>query len=257
MAEPARVTGDAPSRLELARGLLCRMEDRAQTMRPTAAPDTGDRSLPVAEPLAGLLPGGGLRRGSVVALAPEAGSISLLFALLAKASAGGAWAGVVGSPGLGLVAAAEAGVQLERLALVPDPGRELVAITAALLDGLDLVAVSGVGRGGMGAADRQRLAARARQRGAVLVSLGGWPGADVELGCVHARWQGLSTGGSGRLSARRVCVRLRGRGVRPGGCSARMLLPGPCGQVGPAPGVHPVDQGVGERQQPAGIREAG
>ncbi|MFC5992746.1 hypothetical protein ACFQE5_00810 [Pseudonocardia hispaniensis] len=167
-----------------------------------------------------------------VAVGP--GSTSLLLALLAEASAGGVWAAVVGRPGLGLVAAAEAGVRLERLALVPHPERDLVAVAAALLDGLDVVAVAGAERAGVRAADRRRLMARARQRGAVLLVLGSWPGADLELSCSDPRWWGLGGGGSGRLCARRVRVRLQGRGVGPAGRSTGLLLPAPGGAVGGA-----------------------
>ena len=149
-------------------------------------------------PLAALLPGGGLRRGTTVAVTGTAGATSLVLALLAEASAGGAWAGVIGRPELGLVAAAEAGVALERLALVPYPGADLVAVAAALLDGLDLVAVAGRVLHG---SDRQRLAARARQRGAVLLPLGPWPGADVELACEQGRWQGVGAGERRRRAA--------------------------------------------------------
>jgi len=236
-ARPA--VGEA-SRLDVARGLLRRLEDRG--VRPTAEPGADGRVLPVVPPLDGLLPWGGLRRGSTVAVVAEAtasgtgvgetgaGATSLLLALLAGASAAGAWAGVVGRPELGLVAAAEAGIALERLVLVPYPGADLMAVTAALLDGLDLVAVSCSGAV-LRAADRQRLAARARQRGAVLLSLGPWPGADVELGCVRGSWQGVDDGvGCGRLHARRMRVRLRGRGVAPAGREAALLLPGPDGR---------------------------
>lgn len=246
------VSGGAPrdtaSRLELARGLLRGLEDRAAGMRPAAAAamEADGRVLPVAEPFARLLPAGGLRRGSTLAVPGGPASTSLLLALLAEASAAGAWVGVVGRPGLGLVAATEAGIRLERLALVPHPGSDLVAVTAALLDGLDVVVVAGVERAGVRAADRQRLAARARQRGAVLLPLGPWPGADAELSCSDARWQGLGApgeggaageGGAGRLCSRRVQVRLRGRGVVPGGRSARLLLPAPGGVDGAAAGV--------------------
>jgi hypothetical protein len=221
---------DPAGRLELARGLLRRLEDRSEAVRP--APESDGRVLPVAAPLARLLPAGGLRRGSTVAIPPAPAATSLLLALLAEASAGGAWAAVVGRPGLGLVAAAEAGVRLERLALVPEPGPDLMAVTVALLDGMDVVAVAGAERAGVRAAERQRLAARARQRGAVLVALGAWPGADVELSCTDVQWQGIGAG-AGRLSGRRVRVRLRGRGVTPSGRSAGMLLPAPGGAVAP------------------------
>jgi hypothetical protein len=224
---------DTAHRLATARGLLRRLEDRAAGPRPAAEPGADGRVLPVGGPLATLLPGDGLRRGTTVAVTGTAGATSLVLALLAEASAGGAWAGVIGRPDLGLVAAAEAGVALERLALVPYPGADLVAVTAALLDGLDLVVVAGRVLHG---SDRARLAARARQRGAVLLPLGPWPGADVELTCEQGRWQGVGAdnGGSGdlgRLRTRRVCVRLRGRGVAPAGRSARLLLPGVAGRL--------------------------
>ena len=157
------------------------------------------------------------------------------------------------------MAAAEAGVALERLALVPYPGADLVAVTAALLDGLDVVAVAGRRSGQrLRAADRQRLAARARQRGAVLLSLGPWPGADLELGCEQGRVAGgrggAGGGGVGRLRTRRVRVRLRGRGVAPAGRSARLLLPGPAGRAAVGAGVD-VAPGGGDGRLPADRRD--
>ena len=183
-------SSDAAAKLEHARGLLRRAEDRAVRARP--APEVDGRVLPVVAPLARLLPAGGLRRGTTVAVAAGPAATSLLWAVLAEASAGGAWVGVVGRPDLGLVAAAEAGMRLERLALVPAPGPELLAVTSALLDGLDVV-VMAVARP-VPAGERQRLAARARQRGAVLCVLGPWPGADVQLSCTDARWSGVGAG---------------------------------------------------------------
>jgi hypothetical protein len=44
---------------------------------------------------------------------------------------------------LGLVAAQEAGIELARLALIPDPGDQLVAVTSALLEGMDIVGIAG------------------------------------------------------------------------------------------------------------------
>lgn len=245
VVESGAALRDVASRLELARGLLRRMEDRSANVRPVVAPEADGRVLPVTGSMARLLPAGGLRRGSTVALGAGPGITSLLFALLARASAGGGWVGVVGRPGLGLVAATEAGLLLERVALVPYPGRDLVAVTAALLDGLDIVAVAGAERAGVRAADRQRLAARARQRGAVLLALGPWPGADVELSCADAQWQGLGAG-AGRLCARRLRVRLHGRGIASAGRSARLLLPAPGGGIAAATG----QRGVGGQAGP-------
>lgn len=173
----------------------------------TAATSLQPQTLPAPESLAPLLPWSGLRRGSVVAVR---GPTSLLFALLSAASAAGSWAAVVGRPDLGLLAAAEAGIAVQRLALVPRPGVELAAVTAALLDGIELVAVAGVER--LTAAEARRLTARARQRGAVLLPLGDWPGADVRLHGERIEWDGLGPG-HGRLRSMRVTVQATGRGA--------------------------------------------
>ena len=147
----SRIDGelDTAHRLAAARGLLRRLEDRATGVRPVAEPGADGRVLRVVAPLAALLPGGGLRRGATVAVTGAVGATSLMLALLAEASAGGAWAGVVGRPDLGLVAAAEAGIALERLALVPYPGADLVAVAASdaffpFPDGLEVLLEAGV-----------------------------------------------------------------------------------------------------------------
>ena len=66
-------------------------------------------------------------------------SASLATMLLAGPSADGLWCGIVGSPGrdgtgIGLEAAAAAGVELSRTILVPDPGDAWLEVTAALID---------------------------------------------------------------------------------------------------------------------------
>ncbi len=258
----AAVRAAPEERLALARGLLARAAPARGVEPGPAEPGLGDQGLPVTAPLARLLPGAGLRRGSTVAIPEPAGATSLLFALLAEASAAGAWVGIVGRPDLGLAAAAEAGLALERLALVPAPGPDLVAVTMALLDGMDVVAVAPAGQGAarraepparetrpvlVRAAERQRLAARARQRGAVLVSLGPWLGADLELRCSGWSWAGLGAGG-GRLRARSAVVCRGGRGSAGRGREVRLLLPGDEGRpaaaaiaaAAPVPEVAPI-----------------
>ncbi|MEV4057984.1 hypothetical protein AB0J55_42840 [Amycolatopsis sp. NPDC049688] len=177
------------------------------------------RVLPVVPALAGLLPGGGLRRGSTVAVH---GGTSLLLALLASPTNSGSWAAVVGLPSLGLAAAAEYGVDLARVALVPRPGVELPAVVAALLDGVDLVAVQAET---LHPSVARRLSARARHRGAVLLSAGAWPGADVELSCRREPWSGPSDG-YGHLRTRRALVRAHGRGAAARPLTAELALPG-------------------------------
>src|SRR6266511_1506309 len=149
-----------------------------------------ERLLPVAAELRGLLPGGGLRRGATVAVDKDA--TSLLLALMAAASQAGSWCAVVGVPTLSAAAAAEAGIALDRLALVPNPGPGWTGVVGALLDGLDIVVVAVPGP--IAPTVSGRLTARARQRGSVLVSYGDWRGADVTLDVVSSVWHGLGAG---------------------------------------------------------------
>lgn len=187
-----------------------------------------DRILPVAPELRPLFPG--LRRGSTVSVA--SGFTSLVPALLTAASAGGAWVAVVGMPGLGASAAAQVGVALERLALVPYPGPEWPAVVAALLDGLDVVVVAPPGP----VTDRvaSRLAARARQRDSVLVSYGLWTGADRIFAAEAPAWSGLGAG-HGRLRYRELTITARGRGAATRPRRVRVRLPDPAGRLAPAP----------------------
>jgi hypothetical protein len=185
--------------------------------------------LSVLPPLAPLLPAGGLRRGSTVAVS---GATSLVLALLAAATRDGSWAAVTGLPELGLVAAAEYGVDLDRLALVPHPGAELTGVLSALVDGFDLVVLGPVG---VRPELARRLAGRVRHRGTVLLSAGPWPGADVELRVTGRRWHGPTPDGHGHLRAREVTATSRGRGAAARPSSVRLQLPGPGGGVAAGP----------------------
>jgi hypothetical protein len=154
-----------------------------------------------------------------------------LLALLVEATRTGSWAAVVGLPSLGLVAAAELGVEVGRLALVPRPGAEFAAVTAALLDGMAIVVVglpAGSGAAGVNPQVARRLSARARHRGAVLLAFGAWPGADLELSCEPGAWTGLGSG-RGHLGERAAVVRVRGRGAAARPIRAELLLPGVAG----------------------------
>jgi hypothetical protein len=177
-----------------------------------------------------VLPWGGLRRGSTVAVTP--GTSSLVLALLAGAATAGGWSAVVGMPGLGALAAAQAGIALERLALVPDPGPEWTTVVAALLDGMDLVVVAPPGPVPTRVAGR--LAARARQRGSVLLAYGPWEGAALTLTAGSWEWEGLGAGG-GRLRCRELTVTARGRGAASRPRRVRVRLPDPAGRLAPTP----------------------
>ncbi|HUQ59622.1 hypothetical protein [Lentzea sp.] len=186
----------------------------ASELTSTTTDHATGRVLPVRGELAGLLPWGGLRRGSTVSVG---GSTSLLLALLAGATADGCWAAVVGLPQVGVLAAAELGVSVQRLALVPRPGSDPGPVIAALLDGIDLVAVACP----LPASLARRLTARARQRRTVLIAVGSWPSADVELTAESVRWNPLDDGAE-TLRRQQISVRTGGRGSA--GCAKHVVL---------------------------------
>ena len=163
-------------------------------------------ALPVLSALHGLLPRGGLARGSVVAVA-EFGL--LCPALMAAASANGAWCGIAGIPEAGVLAAAGLGLDTERTLLVPAPGPAWPQVVASLLDGCELVLLRPPGRAPVQV--RQRLEATLRRGRGVLLVAGDWPGAQVRLRVVAQRWTGLGNG-HGRLQACCAEVAADGRG---------------------------------------------
>ena len=119
-------------------------------------------------------------------------STSLLLALLAQPSQSGSWCGVVGMPQLGAEAAEGLGVDLSRLVLIPDPGPRWLAVTATIAEVLPVVAVRPSGRATD--AEVSRLAARLRDRGAVLLVQGPWPQAEAVLEVGDPVWTGLGRG---------------------------------------------------------------
>ena len=184
--------------------------------------------LPVLPALASLLPGGGLRPGSAYSIAP---SSSLLFALLAAASQAGSWCGVVGMPQLGAEAAERLGVDLSRLVLIPDPGTRWLAVTATIAEVLPVVAVRPGGRASDG--DVSRLAARLRDRGAVLLVQGPWAQAEASITVDAPEWTGLGAG-HGYLAERELTVTVASRRT-PVPRRGRMLLPAVDGTLGSLP----------------------
>ena len=181
--------------------------------------------LPVLPALHGLLPAGGLQRGSVVAV----GSWSMLcLALVAGASADGAWCAVAGLPQFGVRAAVDAGLDPDRLLLISAPGAGWPQVVAALLDGCEIVLLRPPQQ--PSAQLRRKVESAVRRYGGVLVVAGDWDGAGTRLRIARQEWTGIGSG-HGRLRARRAQVIADGRGawVRP---RMRWLwLPGPDGSV--------------------------
>jgi hypothetical protein len=184
---------------------ISQLQEVAARARPVAL--AREHVFPVLEPLRTLLPDG-LRRGSTIAVGD---STSLALAVLAGPSGQGSWAAAVGVSNLGLAAAAELGVALDRLVVVADPPREAWStVVATLVDALDVVLLHSRRR--VPGNDARRLIARARERGTVLIVLGdSWPEApDVRLSIVRTEWEGIGDG-FGHLQARRAVIEAGGR----------------------------------------------
>lgn len=199
--------------------------------RPTTAGVAGRAvpTLPTLPAFADLLPERGLRRGASYAVE---GSTMLSLGLVAGASRAGSWCGLVGMPTLGAEAATGLGVDLSRLALVPAPGRQWLGVVAALIDVLDVVVV----RPPTPAydAEARRLAARVRERGAVLVVQGtDWSGSELRLSITSSTWHGLGSG-HGHLTSREVTVEATGRGAGGRRRTSRLWLPDRDGGISPA-----------------------
>src|ERR1700761_5527439 len=185
----------------------------------------GASILPVLPALAGLLPGGGLARGSVVGV-EQPGLLCL--ALLAAASAAGSWCGVAGVPSLGVVAAAGMGAEPTRLMLVPEPGPGWPQVVASMLEACEVVVIRPPAP--PTALDRRRLEGVLRRGGGVLIAVGGWDGAPVRLRVTQRSWAGIGDG-YGSLRGGPAEVVAEGRGAAARRRRQWLWLPGPDGTV--------------------------
>jgi hypothetical protein len=200
--EPATATSpaspDMPETLEIAKiakvsrlprrddAARARLQEVGRATRPVSL--AHERALALGPSLAELVPRGSVARGSVVRVAgvPGAGVTALGLELAAACTKAGEWVAAVDPTGsLGALAAREAGVVLERFAVVRRvPPARWAAVVAALLDGVTLVLAdlpaANSGAGGVSFPDARRLVARARERETVLVVGEGWP-ADAAL----------------------------------------------------------------------------
>lgn len=180
----------------------------------------GPRVVPASARLRDCLPYGGLQRGTTTLVSPArpgvTGSTSLALELLAGVSAAGQWCAAVGLANLGLLAAAEKGIELGRFLLVPSPGGagRWQQVLATLFDGVDAVLFSPPAP--VRPSDARKLSARARERRSMLIVLdryGRWS-EPVDLRCrvTASSWSGLGEG-HGVLSARSIEVEVSGRGA--------------------------------------------
>ncbi len=158
-------------------------------------------------------------------------AMSLALALAARATTTGAWLAAVGVPMLGVEAAAELGVPIERLVRVDIDGRPATWAerVGAAADGFDLIVTHPP-------AGAERVVRKVRQRlqarGVVLLAVGPTsPGisCDLEFTTTAVDWAGVGDG-YGALYGRRAVVRVGGR-RQPRAVERELWLPGPNGRV--------------------------
>ena len=176
--------------------------------RVSARAEAGFGPISVAPALASLLPSSGLERGGVYACAGDA-PMSLLFSLVATATSVGSWLAFVDVPRVGLMAAHEYGVALQRVMCVNSGGhtQSYAQVVGALVDGIDLVVVSSPA---CSAAEARRVVARAKASGSVLIILGraGHFSPDVVLSSSTTEWHFHT-----HASSRTMSVQAHGRRV--------------------------------------------
>ena len=201
---------------------LADLAARGLVTRAASGNAAAERTLPLLPVFRPLVPQGAVQRGSVVGCEGGA-AVSLALAFAAGPSQEGAWVAVAGLPGLGLAAAAEAGVVLERLVAVTEPvaadgtpepfdDTRWADLLAACIDGFDVV-VLGPGTRHVRQGTARRLVARLQARGAVAVTVGAPVfGPDLRLHGAAPQWVGLGEG-HGVARGRRLEVSLSGRRV--------------------------------------------
>ncbi|MEX0873401.1 MAG: hypothetical protein WD646_10285 [Actinomycetota bacterium] len=197
--------------------------ERASHLAPTV--------LPVLQAFEALLPEAGLRPGTTTCVT-GVGATSLGLSLVSRASRD-AWTAAVGMPTLGLHAAAELGIDLDRLVVIEDPGKQWTDVLAALVDSFDVVLVNAtIGAGGSGGAAPpiRKVNARVREQGSVLVAIGPWPESDVRFVGTTSVWHGIGHG-HGHLTARALGVTTSGRRAAARPRNATLWLPDADGNI--------------------------
>jgi hypothetical protein len=165
------------------------------------------------------------------------GATSVALGLLAAATTAGRWCAVVGLPTVGLVAATELGLALDRLVIVPSAPERPAKVIAPLLEGCEIVLVAGWAYPHLG--ETRRLAAQARERRSILLllrigssgRLGRWPEPpDVTLRVLSSCPVGIERGG-GRLHSRFVTLEATRRRMSPRTVEGGIWLPSSDGSI--------------------------
>lgn len=150
---------------------------------------SGYGPLPVGSVLSGLFPAGGLERGHIYGCRGDA-SLSLLYALIARATQVGSWVATINLFSLGLMSAREHGVALQRMLCI-NAGTHSptwTQVVGACVDGIDVVVLHAPQ---CSLHDARRIEARLKTHGSVLIIVGD-PGVfspAVVLATRTTRWE--------------------------------------------------------------------
>ncbi|MFT4596596.1 MAG: hypothetical protein ACI9TF_000842 [Paracrocinitomix sp.] len=201
----------------------------------TAANLAHERTLPVIQDLAAMVPSGALQRGSTLSV-HGVGATSFALALAGQAVREGSFMAVIASPSFGLAACLDFDIPLRRIVqfVLPSNTENWAQAVAAVVEGFDVVMLADEHRASNSQA--RQLLARNRERGSILIRVGGpaWPdAADLRFDVGSPEWSGLGQG-HGHLLARKVAVQVAGRRYHGPKRVHEIMLPAHQGGVAPA-----------------------
>ena len=202
----------------------------------TAANLAHERTLPVLPDLADMVPLGALQRGSTLAV-HGVGATSFALALASQAVREGSFMAVIAPRSFGLAACLDFDIPLRRVVqfVLPSNVENWAQAVAAVVDGFDVVLLAD--RHCVSNSQARQLLARNRERGSILIRVGGpaWPdAADLRFDVGSPEWSGLGQG-HGHLFARKVTVQVAGRRYHRRKRVHEIMLPTHQGGVAPAP----------------------
>ena len=224
---------------------MTELRDRVTRVAPVVL--AAEQVLPVPELFTGLLPGRGLQRGWITRIEGGPSARAFAWAVIADVTTSGGWVAAVDVPGIGLAAARDVGVAIERVVVVtsPDTASWTTAV-AALIGAVDVVVFDSP-RHRVSPSEHRRLASRARERGTVLVELAttSRPARlesqlqyDLAFTTRPLAWEGLGAG-HGCLRGRALDVSVSGRRLGGPARSARFELPGVDGTIRALDAIEP------------------
>jgi len=198
----------------------------------TAATLAHQRTLPVVAGLETIVPSAGIQRGSTLAV-HGVGATSFALALAGQAIREGSFMAVIAPSSFGLAACLDFDIPLRRVVqfVLPADAENWAQAVAAIVEGFDVVVLADQRRASSSQA--RQLVARNRERGSVLIRVGGpaWPdAADLRFDVDSPEWSGLGQG-HGHLRARKVAVRVAGRRYHGRKRAHEIMLPASHGGV--------------------------